>query len=48
LKGESCIVDAQNERELLNAPVEEADGGPGDEIVRQRRDKLERLLTEEG
>ena len=48
MKGESFIVDAQNEREVLNSSGAEADEVFGDEIVRQRMDKLERLLSEEG
>ncbi len=48
MKGERNIVDAHHEQEILNPVPGGDETGPGDEIVRQRMDKLERLLSEEG
>ena len=48
MKGERNIVDAHHEQEVLNTVPGGDESGPGDEIVRQRMDKLERLLSEEG
>ncbi|NLD96104.1 MAG: hypothetical protein GX635_03215, partial [Synergistaceae bacterium] len=41
-------MDAHHEQEVLNTVPGGDESGPGDEIVRQRMDKLERLLSEEG
>ncbi len=41
-------MDAHHEQEVLNPVPGGDETGPGDEIVRQRMDKLERLLSEEG
>jgi len=48
LKGERNIVDTLHDKEMQNPLPGTEDAGPGDEIVRQRMDKLERLLSEEG
>ena len=44
LKGERNTVDAHVEKDAVNWPSQ----ADQDEIVRQRKDKLERLIAEEG